>query len=278
MCRRALVAARRRRPVSRLAAEEAELGLSDLPPSAAAATTVRTLLVCDLVASTPLVQQLGDEAAAEVLARHDRAGREIAQACAGREIDKSDGFLLLFERPIQAVRFALAYQQRVRALGEVGSLSLASRVGIHLGEVVLRENAPEDVRRGAKPLEVEGLAKAIAARVTSIAGGGRILLTRAAFDLARRGAVGAETGGPPLRWVAHGRYRLAGVEAEATSPAPTRSRNAGRRRRSSPSKCSRRTVPIPPRRAWRSATSSRSISARIDSIEPRPWRTVWWVC
>ena len=48
--------------------------------------------------------------------------------------------------------------------------AMASRVGIHLGEVVLRENSPEDVARGAKPLEVEGLAKAIAARVMSLAG------------------------------------------------------------------------------------------------------------
>jgi hypothetical protein len=32
-------------------------------------------------------------------------------------------------------------------------------VAIHLGEVVLRENAAADIARGAKPLEVEGLAK-----------------------------------------------------------------------------------------------------------------------
>ena len=202
----------------------------DLPLGGAAATSVRTLLVCDLVESTTIVQRLGDEAAAALIARHDRAARELAKACEGREIDKSDGFLLLFERPIQAVRFALAYRQRVHALGEAANLPLASRVGIHLGEVVLRENLPEDVGRGAKPLEVEGLAKAIAARVMSLAAGGRILLTRASFELARRGAVGGGTGPRPLRWTAHGRYRLAGVEEEVeifevgeaggTEPAP----------------------------------------------------------
>ncbi len=186
---------------------------SDVPPSSAA-TTVRTLLVCDLVASTSLVQELGDMAAADLLASHDRAARELLPGFEGREIDKSDGFLLLFERPVQAVRFAVAYQRRVRGLGEAGSLTLASRVGIHLGEVVLRENAPAHIARGAKPLEVEGLAKAITARVMSLAAGGRILLTRAAFDLARRGAVGSAAGDPPLRWVAHGRYRLAGVEED----------------------------------------------------------------
>ena len=43
--------------------------------------------------------------------------------------------------------------------------------------VTLRENAPEDVARGAKPVEVEGLAKPLAARVMSLARGGQTLLT-----------------------------------------------------------------------------------------------------
>ena len=90
--------------------------------------------------------------------------------------------------------------------------------------MVLRENAPEDVARGAKPLEVEGLAKAVAARVMSLAGDGRILLTRTAYDFARRAAVGA-TDEAQLRWAAHGRYRFAGVEdpvevCEAAVPGP----------------------------------------------------------
>jgi class 3 adenylate cyclase len=117
----------------------------------------------------------------------------------GREIDKSDRFLLLFERPIEAVRFAIAYQARLRELGAEFDSAIAWRVGIHLGEVVLRENSPADVARGAKPLEVEGLAKAIAARVMSLAGSGRILLTRAAYDFARRAAVGMKDEAP-LRW------------------------------------------------------------------------------
>jgi TolB-like protein len=153
---------------------------------------------------------MGDAAAADLLARHDRIARDLLASFDGREIDKSDGFLLLFERPIEAVRFALAYQTGLRELGVAAGTGIASRVGIHLGEVLLRENAPADVARGAKPLEVEGLAKAIAARVMSLAGGGRILLTRAAFDFARRAAVGSAAEAP-LRWAVHGQYRLAGV-------------------------------------------------------------------
>jgi class 3 adenylate cyclase len=176
----------------------------------AASPTIRTLLLCDLVASTQLVERVGDSTAAELLARHDRIARDLLSAFNGREIDKSDGFLLLFERPIEAVRFALGYQAKLRELGATVGSEMVSRVGIHLGEVVLRENAPDDVARGAKPLEVEGLAKAIAARVMSLAGNGRILLTRTAYDFARRASVGMQDEST-LRWAAHGRYRVAGV-------------------------------------------------------------------
>src|SRR5437764_3690098 len=147
---------------------------------------IRTLLLCDLVASTQLVERLGDSTAANLLTRHDRVARDLLSTFNGREIDKSDGFLLLFERPIEAVRFAMAYQAELRVLGASFDVPMTARVGIHLGEVMLRENSPRDVARGAKPLEVEGLAKATAARVMSLAGNGRTLLTRATYDFARR--------------------------------------------------------------------------------------------
>ena len=184
--------------------------MKDVSATGAANPAIRTVLLCDLVASTQLVERLGDAAAADLLARHDRAARDLLSAFSGREIDKSDGFLLLFERPIEAVRFAIAYRARLRELATAFDAAIDARVGIHLGEVVLRENAPDDVARGAKPLEVEGLAKAIAARVMSLARGGRILLTRAAYDFARRGAVGTKQEAP-LRWAVHGNYRFAGI-------------------------------------------------------------------
>ncbi len=172
---------------------------------------VETLLVTDLVASTRLVEQLGDQRAAELLARHDGLARDVLAQCAGREIDKTDGFLMIFERPVEAVRFALAYHAGLAGLGREAGIELRARAGIHVGEVILRANPADHVARGAKPLEVEGLAKSIAARLMSAAGGGQTLLTRGAFDLARRGAVGVEVA-HDLRWLAHGRYRMAGVE------------------------------------------------------------------
>ncbi len=173
------------------------------------AAVLKTVLICDLVDSTGLLERLGDAPAAAVFARHDELVRALVAAHRGREIDKADGFLLLFDRPATAVELALGYHAGLAELSRELGLPLAARVGIHLGEVVVRENPGEQVAVGAKPLEVEGLPKAVAARLMSLAAGGQTLLTRGACDLARRGLVGAAA--PSLRWVAHGDYRLKGV-------------------------------------------------------------------
>ena len=68
--------------------------------------------------------------------------------------------------------------------------------------MILRENAADDIARGAKPLEVEGLAKPIAARVMALARGGQTLLSAAA-----REALGACA----HKVVSHGHWRIKGV-------------------------------------------------------------------
>ena len=175
--------------------------------------TVRTLVVTDLVDSTRLFATLGDRPAARLSAQHERLARDLIWECGGREIDKTDGFLLLFDRAVDAVRFALAYHRALAALSKDEGVELAARVGIHLGEVYERRNPPEDVERGAKPVEIEGVAKPVAARVMALASARQTLLTRAAFDLARQGAAfeSFEIDGT-LRWLAHGSYRLKGVD------------------------------------------------------------------
>ena len=45
---------------------------------------IRTLLLCDLVASTQIVEHVGDSAAADLLARHDRIARDLVSAFNGR--------------------------------------------------------------------------------------------------------------------------------------------------------------------------------------------------
>ena len=178
--------------------------------SAAEQGALRVLVVTDLVQSTDLVERLGDDRARQVEARHDRRARDLVARFGGLEIDKSDGFLLLFERTIEAVAFALTYHRALVKLSQQEDAEIAARAGIHLGEVVLRRNTDEDVARGAKPIEVHGLAKPIAARLMSLAGPGQILVTRGAFDLARRASEGQ--GAKRLRWLAHGTYTFQGVE------------------------------------------------------------------
>ncbi|MFY0564328.1 tetratricopeptide repeat protein [Archangium lansingense] len=173
---------------------------------------IRTVLLLDLIDSTRLVESLGDARAAELFARHDQQARELLHQHGGQEIDKTDGFLLLFERPVDATRYTLAYHERLALMEQEQGVRLRARAGIHLGEVVLRENPPHLVAQGAKPVDVEGLTKLIAARIMPLARGGQTLMTRAAFDIARRAFVGTSGTGPELAWRAHGFYLLAGVE------------------------------------------------------------------
>lgn len=171
---------------------------------------VRVALITDLVDSTRLVAAIGDAAAHEWFGRHDRLARDLLARFGGLEIDKSDGFLLLFTDPAQAVGFALAYHQALRQLSVDSRQQWRARVGIQLGEVYLRENSADDIAHGAKPLEVEGLAKIIAARLMTLAQGGQTLLGPAAFDLAQSG--GVTLPGHTLGWLAHGRYRIKGLD------------------------------------------------------------------
>ena len=123
-------------------------------PESTSERALKTLLVSDLVSSTALVESLGDARAAELFGRHDRLARDLLRAHDGLEIDKTDGFLMLFERPLDAVLYALAYHRAQRELSAAAGVELASRVGIHLGEVYLTRNPADDVARGAKSLEV----------------------------------------------------------------------------------------------------------------------------
>ena len=69
--------------------------------------TERALLLTDLVASTRMARTLGDERVAEVGAALDRLTRDRLKRGPGREIDKTDGYFLLFPDAAEAVAFAL---------------------------------------------------------------------------------------------------------------------------------------------------------------------------
>ena len=161
----------------------------------------RALLFTDVVDSTRLAERLGDARAAQLWAAHDRCARELVAKYRGREIDRADGFFLLFDDVRDAAAFALDYHTTLSGLG------LFARVGLHVGEVTLCENAAYDVQRGAKPLEVEGIAKPVAARVMSLARGGQTLATAAAASVL------GDALPERARVEPHGHYRLKGIES-----------------------------------------------------------------
>ncbi|MCP3963439.1 MAG: tetratricopeptide repeat protein [bacterium] len=192
----------------------------DRPSSAAAVAAalagnedggvLKTLVAGELVGRERWV-----EAGEELSRRHGRIAHRLLDEHGGREIAGVEG-LVVFERPIAAVGYALAYhralaewsRQAGQVLPEGGEREeLAARAGIHLGEVVLPEEA------GDGPLEVEGAARTTVERLLSLAVARQTLLTRAAFDLARQSAAAGIRGLDPdgdLHWLAHGAYRVAG--------------------------------------------------------------------
>lgn len=159
---------------------------------------VRALLLTDVVDSTKLSEKLGDAAMAALWIAHDRVARDLLPVWRGREIDKTDGLLLLFDAAADAAGYALAYHRALAAL----DVPLKARAGLHVGPVILRENSAQDVSLGAKPLEVDGMAKPTAGRVMALAQGGQTLLTSEA-----REALGETT----LRVKSHGHWRMQGI-------------------------------------------------------------------
>lgn len=160
----------------------------------------RVLVMTDVVDSTLTTTRLGDARAAQLWVAHDRMARDLLATWRGREIDKSDGFLLLFDVVDDAIGYALAYQRALAGLQP----PLQARAAVHRGTVLVRETPPHDVARGAKPLEVDGAAKPTAARIMALARAGQTLVSAPA-----RSALPA---GHTVRVLSHGHWRFKGID------------------------------------------------------------------
>ncbi len=125
-----------------------------------------TILFSDIVASTALLERVGDRAFATLLREHNMKIRAAIDRYRGREIDAAgDGFLALFDGAAKAVLAAALMDPSVAELGA------RVRVGIHTGEVeIVGEHA-------------RGLAVHAAARVASLAGPGEVLVSGTTHDL-----------------------------------------------------------------------------------------------
>ncbi|MEM8932895.1 MAG: sigma 54-interacting transcriptional regulator [Acidobacteriota bacterium] len=136
--------------------------------------------------------------------RQDRVVRALLIDYDGHEVARREGFLLVFERPADAVGFSLEIQQS----RDDAEWPVAASIGVFFGEVRVRHNADEAVARGAQPLEVEGAATRFAEALAELARDGQSLLDRGTHDLARQAIrPGHPLADEKIRWVEHGVYR-----------------------------------------------------------------------
>ena len=172
-------------------------------------TRFAVLLFTDLVGSTDLKQRHGVPVFAEALRIHNGHFERLIGECRGLRIlqNLGDGYFAQSDSVAEAVKFALLFQEAMRA-GPWGAVRLATRVGIHAGEITELEAAAGS--------GIVGPAADLAARVMGLAEGGQILLTRFPFDEARHflreHPLVAGKAMPPLRWLAHGLYLLKGCD------------------------------------------------------------------
>lgn len=182
--------------------------------------SLMTVLFTDIVASTEKAASLGDQRWRELLDAHDSAIREEIARTNGREIKTlGDGFVVAFASPGDGIQCALAAIERATSLG------LAIRVGMHTGEIEVRDR------------DVGGIGVHIAARIAALAGPGEVLVSNTVKDLVT---------GSNLKFVAKGAHALKGVPgrrslfavdtAQGTEPVAPQNRTPQRRRTASTAK------------------------------------------
>ena len=110
-------------------------------PNAQMSGTRRDLAVMftDIVDSTPLVAELGDEQWLRILGWHDALLRPCFRAHAGVEIKHlGDGFFVVFERACDALWCAQAIQRTLAAERQTVNGDLHIRIGIQWAPVLQR--------------------------------------------------------------------------------------------------------------------------------------------
>lgn len=162
------------------------------PGSGTRDRVLATVLFTDIVGSTRLADQLGDEAWRDLLDAHHAAIRRVVTRFDGVERNTmGDGFLVTFDGPARAVRCARAAVEAVHPLG------LQIRSGLHTGEVEIRDDS------------LSGMAVHVGARVCGIAGADQTLVTGVVKDLVLGSGIEFEPAGThvlkgvPGEWPLH---------------------------------------------------------------------------
>jgi class 3 adenylate cyclase/tetratricopeptide (TPR) repeat protein len=95
-----------------------------------------TVLFTDLVGSTAIRQELGDDKADELRRHHDRVVREALAAHGGTEVKGTgDGFMFVFGASAEAIAAATELQRAVTRFNRGSRSPLALRVGLSAGDV-----------------------------------------------------------------------------------------------------------------------------------------------
>lgn len=101
-------------------------------------TCIRTIVFTDIVGSTALTQQLGDEAVIALLDIHNKVVREALAALGGREVKHTgDGIMASFISAASAVKCAVRIQRELASQSQrdnVGAVKV--RIGAAAGEPV----------------------------------------------------------------------------------------------------------------------------------------------
>jgi class 3 adenylate cyclase len=125
-----------------------------------------TVMFTDVVGSTQLNEDMGDDAWADMLVAHRRAVRNAVGDSKGREVGtQGDGFLVQFDSPADAVTAACRIQADLAHCRETGTFQPEIRIGIHAGEAI---DTGDDLL---------GRVVNVASRVCEVAGAGEILVT-----------------------------------------------------------------------------------------------------
>jgi len=137
-----------------------------------------TLLFSDVVGSTPLAQQLGDDAWKRLIGAHDLIIRNQVERFRGSLVSSTgDGVFARFDGAARAIHAA-------RAIVEgTAKLDLPIRIGLHTGEIEVDRDG------------LRGLAIHEAARIMALAGAGEILVSEITMQLAGGGGLDFEDRG-----------------------------------------------------------------------------------
>jgi class 3 adenylate cyclase len=129
-------------------------------------SVLATVLFTDIVDSTARSSEIGDNRWRTVVDAHDAIVRERIAGYRGREVKTmGDGFLATFDGPARGIHCARSIIQ------DVADVGVQVRAGMHTGECQLVGD------------DVSGIAVSIGARVSSLAAGGEVLVSRTVKDL-----------------------------------------------------------------------------------------------